>query len=308
MGQCLITKLKGVVDNNSLPKLGELIVNVDNADEVTLELSVPYSSINYRTFGNVTMKKVNDTTYSISGTGKLFLSGTGNEKLITWRAPSLSFPNLSCEFTKDIIALNISNKGEDTPILKCKSKAILSNTNIVGKFSSIPNVMELDFNACTFNNSESLDLSKLANSINLSNLIKFSCTGSKITGDISVLGANNATNIANPMFLWGNQDKIGTWGDASKLLKNGGTVMLTKSEKGYTWSNRPSDYKILSIFGNFKNDGDIDKMLINQAQLNAGATYTYKAISVEGTRTSASDSAIATLQEKGFTVSVAPAS
>ena len=47
----------------------------------------------------------------------------------------------------------------------------------------------------------------------------------------------------------------------------------------------------------------IDAMLINQAKCQA-STSSNKTISVNGTRTSASDAAIQTLQSKGYTVSV----
>lgn len=58
---------------------------------------------------------------------------------------------------------------------------------------------------------------------------------------------------------------------------------------------------------NINLNNDVDKMLINQAicQIGSrGGSSWYKVISVTGTRTSASDSAISTLQEKGFTVTV----
>lgn len=310
MGNCLVTKLKGSVQNNYLPKLGELIIDVKKANGETIELSVSWETINYRTAGDVSLKKRNDDrTYAVTGTGKIFLSGEGNQKIVTWNKKAFSFPNLLCEFNKNNIALNISNEGNDTPISKCKSSMILWNTNIVGSFSEAPNMYTLVCNSCTLNGDETLDLSTLPSSI-INALIEFSFTDGKLTGDMSLLDSTHAPLLSNKAInAWGNKDKIGTWGDISKLLKEGNTVMLTKSDKGYTWSNRPSNYKILSISGvNFKTEGDIDKMLVNQATLEAGSSYQYKIINVIGTRTSASDSAIVTLQEKGFTVSVTPAS
>ena len=51
-------------------------------------------------------------------------------------------------------------------------------------------------------------------------------------------------------------------------------------------------------------------MLINQAKCNVGFTSSdqswFKAITVHGNRTSASDEAIQTLQGKGYTISVNP--
>ena len=103
------------------------------------------------------------------------------------------------------------------------------------------------------------------------------------------------------MGLWGNISTL--TGDVSKLLKNGGQVLFNKEK--LTWSNRPSDYKILAISANLGNN--VDTMLTDQAKLDAGDTYYQKVISVKGTRTSASDAAVTTLQGKGFTISVTPA-
>lgn len=309
MGNCLVTKLKGSVQNNYLPKLGELIIDVENANGETIELSVSWDTINYRTAGDVSLKKTNnDRTYAVTGTGKLFLSGKGNNKIVAWKAKVFSFPNLLCDFNKENASLNISNKGNNTPISKCKSVMILANTNIVGSFSEDSQMSILDCESCTLNGDETLDLSALPSSI-MKTLTKFSFVNGKITGDISLLDSVHAPLLSGrPIYMWGNKDKIRTWGDVSKLIKEGEVVMLTQSDKGYTWSNRPSNYKILSISGsNFKTEGDIDKMLVNQATLEAGSSYQYKVVNVIGTRTSASDEAVATLQGKGFSISVTPA-
>lgn len=74
----------------------------------------------------------------------------------------------------------------------------------------------------------------------------------------------------------------------------------------FTWSNRPSTSTIFTIDGNIAVD-NIDKMLQDLAQCQAVDTSN-KVINVRGTRTSASDSALSTLQSKGYTVSITPVS
>ena len=106
----------------------------------------------------------------------------------------------------------------------------------------------------------------------------------------------------NNLALWGNTSTL--TGDVSKMLKDGGQVLF--SGETFTWSNRPSDYKILAI-GGCNLGTNVDQMLIDQAKLDAGDTYYQKNIDVKGTRTSASDAAVTTLQGKGFTISVIPA-
>ena len=82
-----------------------------------------------------------------------------------------------------------------------------------------------------------------------------------------------------------------------------------KGDKGstLTWGTRPSSSKIIAIEGKASLT-NIDKMLQNQAQCQVGFTAGegawYKIISVAGNRTSASDDAVVTLQQKGYTVSI----
>ena len=84
------------------------------------------------------------------------------------------------------------------------------------------------------------------------------------------------------------------------------------NDKGstFTWSTRLSTAKIIAVEGN-ASITNIDKMLQDQSQcqkgFDASSSVKYKTISCSGTRTSASDAAVATLQSKGYTVSIIPA-
>ena len=170
----------------------------------------------------------------------------------------------------------------------------MQNTHLKGTFGVITRIK---CNSCILNNDEPLNL----NTFNVSNLTSFSWTRGKIIGDISCLDSVHAPKLVKQesMALWGNISTL--TGDVSKLLKNGGHVLF--SNETFTWSSRPSDYKILVIDG--CNLGTyVDQMLIDQAKLDAGDTYYSKTINVIGTRTSASDTAVTTLQGKGFTISI----
>ena len=70
----------------------------------------------------------------------------------------------------------------------------------------------------------------------------------------------------------------------------------------FTWSTRPSSAYIISL-GQASLSSNVDKMLQDQAQCQVGLSVN-KIISVTGTRTSASDAAVSTLQQKGYTVSI----
>ena len=303
MGNCLVTKLKGSVNNNYLPKIGELIIDVNNAKEAYCEISNNWSDISYRVSDGVTLVKSTDKAQKITGTGRVFLSGASTNKIVTFGSESLSFPNLVCDFTKELHSLNISNTGNDTPISKCRNSAILKNTNIIGRFSDAPNIANIQLANCTYNGGETLHLEEV---LKCKNITSFQCNNGKLAGDISVLNADNFPYLLDISF-YGNKDTEGCYGDIAKLLPNKGkTLFFTKSNKGYTWSDRPSTSKILCMAGCNLND-NVDKMLINQATLQAGDSYNYKIIEVIGNRTSASDEAVATLQSKGISVSVTPA-
>lgn len=302
MVQCLITKLNGVVNNNSIPKLGELIIEVNDANNAELEIfGATYDNdVAVRTSGNVTVTNSSSTKKLISGTGKVFLSTTGTSKpsgFTTWRNKNLAFPNLNSTFLSSCTSINIDAGGYNLDLRPKILNLQVNNAHLIGELGSRTLI---SCSNCILNDNGTLDL----NTLSVSQLTSFSWTRGKITGDISRLDSVHAPLLVKQsnMALWGNTSTLK--GDVSKLLKNGGQALFSKEK--FTWSSRPSDYKILA-FNDCILSSDVDQMLIDQAKLDAGDTYYQKIISVQGTRTSASDSAIQTLQSKGFTVSVTPA-
>lgn len=296
MNKCLITKLNGVVNNDSIPKLGELIIEVENAEDKTLEFygGTNFSDIKVRTVGDITMKKGStDKIRLVSGTGTIFLSGENRiSGLVSFSQTAFHYPNLRCSFLKMIDTLVMSNAGYDTPMDKCYTKIEAYNTNVVGK---LPNsCRDVLIRNCTYEGGKVLSVEDIP--VN-SNSKRVHVLATPITGDVSRF--NNVPDVA----FWGNPSTL--YGDISKLKKNGGLLPFTINKTANTWSNRPSDYKIISFEANLGND--IDKMLINQATLQPAATYDSKTFTLVGNRTSASDAALATLQGMGFTISITPA-
>ena len=100
-------------------------------------------------------------------------------------------------------------------------------------------------------------------------------------------------------------------GDLANLPPNCVFIsLLNDAGSTLTWGTRPSSAKIIAIEGNAKLE-NIDKMLQDQALcqvgFDPGSQQVFKTISVVGTRTSASDADVQTLQNKGYTVSITPA-
>ena len=178
----------------------------------------------------------------------------------------------------------------------------MPNTHVSGDIGGIGNLTALQY--LTLPNTQvSGDIGGLSK---LTALTKISLNNINVsfTGDIGSL--NNLTKLTEVLIK---NSKL--TGDLAQLPNSLRFASFT-NDKGstLTWSTRPSSAKIIAIQGT-ATISNIDKMLQDQAQCQVGfsanETIWYKSISVAGTRTSASDEAVATLQQKGYTISIAKA-
>ena len=169
----------------------------------------------------------------------------------------------------------------------------------------------------------------IANLKGLTALTNINLYNTQVSGDIANLkGLTALTNIAihNPQVpMTGDIGQLSTLSNCTNMKfwnsKLTGDLAILPSKCRYasfigdkgsvlTWSTRPSTAKIIAIEGSASLT-NIDKMLQDQAQCLVGFTSSdavfYKTISVAGSRTTASDDAVATLQQKGYTISIAKA-
>ena len=121
----------------------------------------------------------------------------------------------------------------------------------------------------------------------------------KVTGDISVYRNTKVNQIR----------LVGTsvYGDLS-VLPNNVLWVQGRNTGTFTWTGIKNRTNILALEKCKCNN--IDALLNDMATLEAkfvGEQIWYKTISLIGTRTSASDAAVQTLQSKGYTVSITPA-
>ena len=97
----------------------------------------------------------------------------------------------------------------------------------------------------------------------------------------------------------------GEFGDVATLSPELIYLFLGGKDATIEWTARPSSSKIISIFGSPKL-ANVDKMLQDQANCVVAITSTTaeyrRTISATGTRTAASDNAVATLKSKGYIV------
>ena len=173
----------------------------------------------------------------------------------------------------------------------------LISTSVTGDIANLKNLTSLT-TIYLASNSVTGDIANLKN---LTSLTTLDLINTSVTGDIAEL--ETCPNIGYLRL------PDTTEGDLAKLPKNCHFVAFSgNSNTTYTWSERPSSSKIFSIQGGNINVSNIDKMLQDLAQCQAaipssGETW-FKTISVAGNRTSASDAAVATLQQKGYTISI----
>lgn len=357
MNKCLITRLGGVVNNNSLPKLGEL----------TIKFTKGTKYINR----NITLKFSQKTEIKISG-DSAFDNGSKTTTLNAGQQAQLSFNNMNemeisfPKYNLQYLAINITDGGTakfdigDLKYSKLLESLNVSNTDVYGDISSVSGLVLLnsfrvantkvhgDISAISnlskltvtelSNTATTGDLSAISNLLklryvqisntyitgnlsaisNLSELVKFEATGLDLVADVSAIANLNNLSYLYVDKLKGNINTINNLqnlqvlastaaemtGDLALLPSSMYRLELSKATKSsFSWSDRPSSAKILSIYGSMVLS-NIDKMLIDNAKCvvpTSGDNNT-KNFYIIGKRTSASDSAVQTLQSKGYSV------
>ena len=330
MNKCLVTKLNGSSNNPDLLRLGEMrmkILKVSNPTEHTQGFSLSVNkaitleivSDGYFTDKTLTENKGKNITLNV-GANNIWVNGNSDAeiaildkysltKIMEYYQGDLSAYGDNIKFNLsylkysnnlDFIDLPQTQVSGDIANLKdCASLTHLnlSNTQVSGDIANLKNLTALKA-LNLFNTQVSGDIANLKN---LTLLDVLTLDNTKVSGNIGELrGLTKCGSIS----LKGSTFT----GDLSLIPalfisfgNNKNTVL--------SWTNRPSTLKVLAIEGNAKIT-NVDKMLQDQAQCNVGINESsspwHKTISCVGTRTSASDTAVATLQQKGYTVSITP--
>ena len=306
MGKCLITKLNGSVQNDSLLRIGEFCIEVSKVESPTAD-SQKFSVLNTKDsqlriigdgyFTNETLSenkgKVMDIAantetlvyysngdYEIVVSEKYSLSSIGIFLSTSWKAfnGKLSFDIESLKYSPNIIRLLLSNT------------QVTGDIAVFGKLTGLRN-LEL---ASTQVTGDIAVFGKLTGLTDIPNI-----TGTKVTGDISVY-----KNTKNKQLQF---EGTSVYGDLS-VLPNNVLWVQGRNTGTFTWTGIKNRTNILALEQCKCNN--IDAFLNDMATLEAkfvGEQIWYKTISLIGTRTSASDAAVETLQSKGYTVSITPA-
>lgn len=308
MGKCLVTRLSGTVNNDNLLRMGEFAIKVAKVDSPTdatqcVSVEMVNTKSKARIIGNgyFTDKTLSENKGKeielIIGRNELYASkGTDVTIIIENKYNIKSLESFTAGQTTTVYAKNKSFSLDD---LKFSSYLKSINFNNSGVEGSI-----LSFNGFT-------------------NLETLSISGSNISGNLSAIsGCTNLTNL--------NINNTGVTGRLSDIMaltklkeiylnSNIGGDLATISpacyfvgiiEQTYDWTTRNTSANIFAIECTNATVKNVDKMLIDLASCNAAIpnqSVRYKTIYVKGTRTSASDTAVATLQQKGYTIGIAKA-
>ena len=197
----------------------------------------------------------------------------------------------------------------------------LSNTQVSGDISAVSNLTNLHYFDIS-NTQVNGDISAVSN---LTNLNYFDISNTQVNGDINAISQLTALTVLNLDYTQvnGNIDSLANLtkltdyislkglsltGDMSKISAGANFISMQarKITTNFTWTaNGRQNATLLAMQGSIPFDTtSMDNMLIAQA------TCTFKPsngpwmriISVNGTRTSASDAAVTTIQSKGVTI------
>lgn len=319
MGKCLITRLNESVNNDNLLKIGEFSISLNeiaSPSESSQKIQVAFT-------GNSEVRNVNGnfTDSTLSGnTGKNISITNGDLHDIYVKNVS----SLICFGNKyGLRQLFIpDNTGVTIDISQLKYCPILDNL-ILGK-ATLQNSVDIasitKLVVLRYSGSSVLDTKYIKNLP----LVEFNAFyGSAVTGDVANIPRTikwltlDGTKIYGE-FIPSNYPSLtsasgvfrgnSVYGDISEIGNENFLTMSSNYSK-FSWkTERNNSYKILALEGDPDFGEDLDAMLINQAKCVVGFISSdssfKKAITARGTRTSASDAAIQTLQSKGYTVSV----
>lgn len=344
MGKCLVTKLQGSVDNPNLLKIGEMPIYVKKSTESIAsqyKLTVFTSKASeikivgdgYFTDSTMAENKgktasipanVSTTVYFSNGDYYALISNKYNIVNFQLTDDGSSRVNYIYINTDDLkysnnlksLKLTSSDSFGNTDVFQNKKMVdvYINNTNIEGDINNIDITNLRNFNIST--PKVSFDLKTLAGTTDI-NSVAFADSTLQ-TGDftnlkenagmsyLGIIGKGLSLNLEDlskfkslrqyilQIFTDNISGNIGTVNNIIIFITNNKLREYT-----YTETNRTN---ILSV-SNVKLS-NIDKFLNDMSELQPTSN---KVMNLFGTRTSASDAAVQTLQSKGYTISITPA-
>lgn len=283
MNNCLVTKLKGVVNNDSILKLGE--VRIPFADKGAGSFSVYYDEEADLEIKGASFKNEEDT---VLGNTMKANAGVQTKVFTTSRPCTISLFNKYA-----ITKINSSGNGlsvDLAQLLQCKrmTSVLLNETQVHGNINGLSlmsNLSEIGFNTTDVSG----DISSLSNTTQLTYL---NLGNTKVSGDISAIAGNKGltslivsnTNISGDVSVISDLTGLTTFSAYSnKLMGNINTLgRLTKlSEINFAGTLVTGDVKELgsAMHSNGKVSGTFQLVLNDRITYN-GAIHNGKRVTM----------------------------
>ena len=292
MGKCLIFNCQGEITNGNVDKFGYLKISIKSVPELGSKLSwVILSSdpgAKMEIVGDSYFTNSNDEnlgkTIQIPAQGRTYIHNSDCVLYVDkYNLTRLEFSSVVCPIDE----------------LRYSTNLAILNTKCSGDIANLKDMTGLTYLNLE-NTQVSGDISALSNMVNLSAL---NLSSTQVSGAVDNLAG--LTKLESLSDLKG----ISLTGDMSKIPINVSFIsqLARKITTNFTWTaNGRQNAKLLAMEGPVPFDTtSMDNMLIDQA------TCTFEPvasmpwcgiIAVSGTRTSASDAAVATIQSKGVTI------
>ena len=298
MTKCLVTRFNGVCSNESLPIVGHFKIKVlkDISPETSFFCITVFKNTTATIIGN---GYFTDSTFT-SNEGKVLYLSSGVQNKFYVKAVEDCYVDIADkDAIYQIIYLPINSEFDLANLKYSKVEYVWAfNSQVYG---DIKNIENLNLVCLNLNNTAVTgDISVLKNLTGLETLI---LNNTAVTGDISVL--KNLTGLKDSIFTLHSRSKL--YGNVGALPDSLLCLHCSKNGNDFTWTSSDRT-KILALNG--VECSTIDALLNGMKDLTAefgGSQMWFKNINLYGTRTSASDAAVATLQSKGYTVSITPA-
>lgn len=307
MGKCLITKMNGSVSGADLPVLGKIRIKLlDKTNDYHSNnkgyIQVKNSNIEWA--GDENVVESSDGAHNIyfkqPKSGIVYCSDKKNVSYINtiWMyAADVKFEDLNkcCINLTSLLLSNSGQTGDLSEIADLRLTGLyLSHSKVTGDITSLPNRYLLTTLDISNNKTISVNTQDFSICTGLTNL---NLIDSMATGDIA-----NLSVLTNLEIL--NVKSTSVSGNLSSLAGLSKLYYFTNWNLQNTWSSqnlRPSSSKIISGEFKFATATDTDNFLINMA--NCQASDRKQIYFQQSHRTSASNEAVSTLQEKGYTLS-----
>ena len=300
---CLITKLKGTVNDGSLPKLGSMLFNLRTTTTNLVKIEAIGKDVSFSSADG-------SNVFSISSGGedKTNVINVGESNTVFYVDASngitISIDNkynlekLDVYRSSDTNELTVDLNFEDLKYCKKLNWLALSYMRLTGDISALQNLTAL---TTIYLNSTQVtgDISALQNLTALTNVALY---GTQVTGSLDSL-ANLPSGLTFDMgniTLSGDYFKFLNERTNSDVVCSGNFNYTTKSWSGKSYRRIGGDDFTCNNLDNFLNDVQV----VSVSSTNSAVS---PSIRMKGARTSASDAAVSALQSKGFTVSITEA-